>query len=218
MILAILDNQESRFDELIESVDIETRSDQGDTPVAVATVRVRLSMLTKLIAKGANVNAANSRDGATPLMYGAFKKDIDIIRVLISAGADVDALDYKGYLALGYFHGSYEECEKKVEPQIRKILQPSQKDNDDSNRLVARDTREYPNLYTPSKPTPGNCTYKGKEYYCQWWFNCETCFPNDEHSGVCVYCAERCQTEKHQLRIRYGPFFCDRGAQEQVNS
>lgn len=53
-----------------------------------------------LIGKGALVNSRESRNGATPLMVAAFEGHEDVVRILLEAGADVNAKDAEGNTAL----------------------------------------------------------------------------------------------------------------------
>lgn len=79
--------------------------ESGRTPLMEACRSGDLSAVTRLIAEGADVNAAN-RNGTTPLMYAktaAFGSgDLRIMQALMAAGADVAARDHVGKTALDY--------------------------------------------------------------------------------------------------------------------
>jgi ankyrin repeat protein len=53
-----------------------------------------------LIAKGANVNAREKRNGATPAIVAAFEGHEEVVKMLLEAGADVNAKDTEGNTAL----------------------------------------------------------------------------------------------------------------------
>ena len=55
-----------------------------------------LAAVKKLIAEGANVNMRKADDGSTPLHVAVFVCNIEIVKVLLAAKADVNAKDDKG--------------------------------------------------------------------------------------------------------------------------
>jgi len=55
-----------------------------------------LAAVKKLIAEGANVNMRKADDGSTPLHVAVFVCNIEIVKVLLAAKADVNAKDNKG--------------------------------------------------------------------------------------------------------------------------
>ena len=77
-----------------------------------------------------------------------------------------------------------------------------------------RINRRCPHFDTPIKPSPGECTYNTTltRPVCQWWYECGNCYPGKHHIGVCVFCANICKSEGHQLKSRYGVFYCDKGS------
>ena len=58
-----------------------------------------------LVEAGADVNLANSQ-GTTPLMAAAKKGDVDLLRDLLTHGADRNAKDKKGRIALDFAHNA----------------------------------------------------------------------------------------------------------------
>ena len=54
------------------------------------------------IEAGADVNAKSGYDGGTPLIYAARNGNIEILNILIQAGADIGAKDDEGKTALDY--------------------------------------------------------------------------------------------------------------------
>jgi hypothetical protein len=58
-----------------------------------------------------------------------------------------------------------------------------------------------------------SCTFTDKTFQNQYWYECADCFPADKvKEGVCTFCARTCRTKNHTLTLRYGGFFCDKGA------
>ena len=82
-----------------------------------------------------------------------------------------------------------------------------------------RINRRCPHYETPAKPTEGECTFNltSTKPVCQWWYECNECYPNKHHIGVCVYCAKECQNSGHSLKSRYGVFYCDKGSGYNMN-
>ena len=63
----------------------------GETPMMTCVYRGSVGGARALLARGANVNAAETRHGQTALMWAAEHKHPDLVRVLIEHGADVHA-------------------------------------------------------------------------------------------------------------------------------
>lgn len=60
------------------------------------------------------------------------------------------------------------------------------------------------------------CSYRQK-YEHQLWFTCETCFPEEYNTGVCLGCAKQCLINNHEIdpsSFQYSRFFCDKGHQK----
>jgi len=60
------------------------------------------------------------------------------------------------------------------------------------------------------------CTFSvTQRTYCQqFWYNCETCWPNQSGAGCCQACAAICHKD-HEIKLRYtARFFCDCGAEK----
>src|SRR5262245_2263064 len=74
------------------------------TPLHYAVDRgTRPGVAEALLAAGADVNAraaGQPREGRTPLMLAAGRGRLDLVRLLLAAGADVHALDVWGFSAL----------------------------------------------------------------------------------------------------------------------
>jgi len=76
-------------------IDPNTQTTMGNRPLLIAAKKNNPRLLEILIAKGANVDAADL-NGLTPLMAAASMGLDQNVRVLISAGAKVNARDEKG--------------------------------------------------------------------------------------------------------------------------
>ena len=75
----------------------------GNTALAIAARHGNIDSLSALLNAGADVNAAASRDGVTPLMQAAASSDErapEVIAELLAAGANWDALDAEGWSAM----------------------------------------------------------------------------------------------------------------------
>ena len=62
-------------------------------------VAVHLEIAQLLVEEGANVNAAKTDDGTTALMWASFKGHLEIVRLLLTSGADKAALTHAGWTA-----------------------------------------------------------------------------------------------------------------------
>ncbi len=60
----------------------------------------QLEEVERLLADGADVNAAKGRYESTPLMLAAVRGDVRVLRLLLDDGADVNARDSDGWTAL----------------------------------------------------------------------------------------------------------------------
>lgn len=106
----------TRFLEIAVIKDINKGDRNGDTPLHVLTHRIGPdirfdygfgfhNIIQKMIGLGACVNARN-KGGETPLMGSCEKGDMDAVRVLLDAGADINATSSKGATCLQMFCGS----------------------------------------------------------------------------------------------------------------
>jgi len=68
----------------------------GDRPLAVAALNGKLNIVKKLHARGAELNPP----GWTPLIYAATSNQLEVMRYLIDAGANVNAESANGTTAL----------------------------------------------------------------------------------------------------------------------
>jgi ankyrin repeat protein len=65
---------------------------RGDGPLLAAMKRERpLDILRLLIARGARLDTADGETGWTPLILATMRKDVDVMTLLLDAGADINA-------------------------------------------------------------------------------------------------------------------------------
>ena len=75
------------------------------TPLGTAISKGDIDAVKKFIVYGADVNEKSN--GMTPLMIAARYNKIEIIKLLLSNGANLDAKDEKGFTALKYAELSF---------------------------------------------------------------------------------------------------------------
>lgn len=98
-----VDDLETVKQQLEMGVDINTKNDTGQTPLHVSRNK---AIVTMLISKGADVNAVDE-NGMAPI----FSKDVDLSKILVEAGADINQRSNKGntplifYSYSGYIEG-----------------------------------------------------------------------------------------------------------------
>ena len=89
---------------LIEGgADINTKNNDGNTPLLLSIIQNNTEISRLLIEKGADIYAKNNND-STPLLASTIKNNTEISRLLIERGADVNAKNKNGitplYLAI----------------------------------------------------------------------------------------------------------------------
>jgi len=90
--------------------DINAKTNNGYTALRIAVFFRHLDVIKLLIHAGIDVNAKFRNFGDTPIVLAVknvglrsdWDLDIDLIKLLISQGADVDAVDDEGLFALGW--------------------------------------------------------------------------------------------------------------------
>lgn len=92
--VAMASNQKSFVKPQIENVS------SFATPLTVAVSKGDLEFVKKLIEYGADVNEIS--EDLTPLMIAARYNKVDILRILLSNGANPSARNEKGFTALKY--------------------------------------------------------------------------------------------------------------------
>lgn len=88
------------------------------------------SLLKGLLDQGFDVNQRN-QDGATALLVAAERGRVDLIDLLIAAGADIDATDNRGHDAPHYLKWFLEAFDAQASAQVQQCI----------NRLLARRAR-----------------------------------------------------------------------------
>lgn len=93
-------NAEVIVHSLINSgANVNRRCSTGMTPLHWAVRSALVQSLTLLVRSGAHINARRASNGSTPLMM-AVGHDLTIVSTLLSAGADIDAVDHSHFTAL----------------------------------------------------------------------------------------------------------------------
>ena len=105
LIQAIRDNDRAVIDAQLRGDPqvARSRGASGATPLMAAALYGDAELVTRLLAANADPNAANSA-GVTPLMWAAPR--VDIVQLLLDAGADVNARSEDGRSALVIASGS----------------------------------------------------------------------------------------------------------------
>ena len=83
-----------------------------------------LTLAIELIKNGANVNDQNNPEKKSPLHVEAIWNDLPLVKILVEAGADVEALDIHGRTPLHYtaYYDGADRSEYKSNCEIAKIL------------------------------------------------------------------------------------------------
>lgn len=84
---------------LAAGADLNAADRNGETPLFAALLAAHGTAANTLLATGADVSIAEQRHGLTPLHVAAAYGDQDMIRLLLSAGADPNAADHTGATA-----------------------------------------------------------------------------------------------------------------------
>lgn len=111
--------------ELVTALINAASFDTGDTPLLVAcALPGRLETAKQLIALGAQVNQANKR-GETPLFKATAHFQVDVVRILLEAGADPNAKNLSGCGPLTKAAGAnpYKEHEITNAQEIIRLLE-----------------------------------------------------------------------------------------------
>lgn len=88
--------QEGSSVNAVATKDLGNYAKRGHTPLLVACNHRRVGIIKKLIELGANVNYRMPKVWTTGLMIAVSKQDYEIGKILVSAGADINAQDKKG--------------------------------------------------------------------------------------------------------------------------
>lgn len=77
-------------------VSLDTQGSIGATPVYTAVMYRQTNALKALLAHNADFQTPSTNDAWTPLLAAVWKQDVGIIRLLIAAGADLEATETDG--------------------------------------------------------------------------------------------------------------------------
>lgn len=106
---------------LQRGADPNLRDNHGNTPLMIAVELSADGVVGALLDYKANVNLGND-GGETPLIRAVQRRDIDLVRQLLAAGADPDQADsLAGQSARGYAH-----ADKRI-PEITKLIDATPK-------------------------------------------------------------------------------------------
>jgi ankyrin repeat protein len=81
---------------------VKASSSDGATPLHSAAISIKnnIQLLELLLSKGADVNSGRGTKIGTPLILAAKYGDVDVARILVNNGADINAQDASGNSAL----------------------------------------------------------------------------------------------------------------------
>jgi len=74
----------------------------GETPLMTCAGSGSVEAVRSLIARGANVNAKEPSQNQSALMWAAAERHADVVRLLVEAGADLQAHTKKGFTAIHF--------------------------------------------------------------------------------------------------------------------
>jgi ankyrin repeat protein len=80
-------------------VNIETETDNGETPLLSAVIHDKMSIVRYLVEHGADVDHADSQRGMTPLHMAVMYRNLPMVRYLIDHGANIFSKDIEGQTA-----------------------------------------------------------------------------------------------------------------------
>ena len=97
LMMAARAGEDRILDYLLENrANVLRQNKYGDTALMLAALNGQISAVTKLVSARSEINPK----GWTPLIYAAFNGHVEVMRVLLTHGADVDAQAENGTTAL----------------------------------------------------------------------------------------------------------------------
>jgi ankyrin repeat protein len=81
---------------LEKAVDLESRDDNGQTPLSWAVQYGRKAVVELLVSKGVNLESRDN-EGQTPLSWAARDGRKAIVELLVEKGANIDSKDNSGW-------------------------------------------------------------------------------------------------------------------------
>ncbi len=108
LIMAMLENHSDVVNFLIsKDVDVNTKNGEGKTPLMVASSKGYTEIAKILIAKGAYINAKDSNGETALTMACISDKNVEIVKALIAAKADVNIRYQSRYATTPLIEASY---------------------------------------------------------------------------------------------------------------
>jgi ankyrin repeat protein len=106
----------------------DSSSQFGHTVLLYAVEGGHLSIIKKLIEKGANIEQTDKYSRQTPLISAAYKEKTDVVKLLLESGANIHAVDSRGNTA--FLHAAWKGnlgimkllLEKGADPEHRNSL------------------------------------------------------------------------------------------------
>lgn len=129
-----------------QGIDVNAANKFGDTAILEAASGSNLALIEFLISKGANVNDANKLAGKvkhgdialvglTPLMLAVPYASPEFVRVLLDAGASLNARDSRGMTALMFAVSTDSQNPKNVRLLLKRGADPALKDQNGDTAL-----------------------------------------------------------------------------------
>ncbi|TRY75928.1 hypothetical protein DNTS_033491 [Danionella cerebrum] len=118
----------------------------GHKCIHVVAVHGFLSLLESLIQLGADINAQEQCNGRTPLHLAVDFQNYEMVKLLVTKGADVNSLTYGGHTACHLTYGRQNTCIQRMlhevtAPQLRELPESKSEDSgaDDEEQSGSED-------------------------------------------------------------------------------
>ncbi len=172
--------------------DVNLKSNMGIAPLFVAVRSKHILIAKYLLSKGARINEKNGKNGETALYQACFGGSLDIVKVLIDAGADVTITNAQGKTPLDVaIENNHQEIVHYLES-----LQPSQP-SPPWTGFTQSDISKFDTIFETEAP-PGQVP-PAVNYAC-----CPVCLKFVERSEACMYMSHKCTGYYHkELHKKY---------------
>jgi ankyrin repeat protein len=107
---------------------------KSTSPLFEAVVRRELSKVNELLAAGQDPNEEDGPSGGRPLLAAASSGQLEIVRLLLEAGASVDATDRDGNTALSEAVYKYDDKSHDRDARVLDLLLEAGADPDKENK------------------------------------------------------------------------------------